>query len=239
MTSVWKGDLIDDTILVGASRRDRSHPAGAAPGRGGATAEHRRCRADDHRGRGCHYIGPRAAQSSFLLLRKVLVGICPSDVAIAVHTGRVFVFNYDTHRTISMLDARSGALLSIVDPPGTKLLAFLPNASADDSTPRLVVVSQDPVTRHPSVTILDAASGQVRGIISLAEGQTPLAVDTRHNRLVVGTVKGAVSVLDAMSGHLVRRIRLGTLPVAAAVDALRRRIILVEKARERVTNHWC
>lgn len=169
------------------------------------------------------------------LVGTVDVGICPSVVAVSARSGRVFVLNYDTHRTISMLDARSGAFLRVVDPPGSNLGAFLPDANADDPAQRIFVMSNDQVTGQPSVVVLDAASGRLRGIIRLAQGDTPLAVDTRRNRLVIGTARGVVWVLTATTGRLVRRVQLGAEPAATVVDAAHGRIILVDETTNTVT----
>ena len=147
-------------------------------------------------------------------------------MAVDARTKRLFVVNVDED-TVSVLDARSGALLHTVH------VGQSPTAVAvDERTGRVFVVNShtDPYripTERGSVSMLDARSGAALRTIPVGWDPTVAAVDERKGRIFVvnrnidsrGRLigNGSVSVLDARSGTVLRTIPVGVAPIDVAV----------------------
>lgn len=170
---------------------------------------------------------------SLRVLRTIRVGTAPQFVAADAQTGHVFVTNGgDT--TISMLDARSGAVLRTV------AVGASPGSLVVDAHAGRVFVVTDRGT-----CVLDTRTGSLLRTVaagtssSNAVDHNPIdvAVATRKGRAFVinapaydrhGTRLGdSVSVLDARSGRVLRRLPVGRSPVALALDEGTNRLFVV------------
>lgn len=152
------------------------------------------------------------------VLRTVTVGTFPSVLAIDPQTMRVFVANGGSS-TVSVLDARSGQVVRTVRvSPGPAAIAV------DAPTNRAFVVS-----RVGWVNVLDARSGQVVRTVAVGRFLRTATVDAVTGRVFVADVcaltaqttplgPGAIHLLDARTGTLVRTVTVGTGPFALAVD---------------------
>ncbi len=125
-----------------------------------------------------------------------------------------------------------------------------PSALAVDAhTGRAFVVNRGPLDRHgrptghSTVTVLDASTGVVRGIIPLrppaffeTDATPATAVDTRTGRLFVATsstydssstppgTPGSISVFDTRTGALLRTVQLPYIPGSLTVDERTNRV---------------
>jgi YVTN family beta-propeller protein len=151
------------------------------------------------------------------VLRVVAVGVWPVGLAVDEIAGRVFVAN-STSRTgpgsVSVLDVRTGTVLH-TEPIAAGALALDPPAG------RAFVANLDDRT----VAMLSASSGhRLVTAAALATVPVAVAVDTRLARVFVTNGApyccdaGTVSVLDALQGRALTRVRVGNAPVAVAVD---------------------
>lgn len=157
-------------------------------------------------------------------------------MAVDARTNRAFVTNR-TDDTVSMLDARSGAVLRTL-PVGQGPLSL----AVDTRTRRVFVVNET----AGSVSVLDARTGRryrtvpvgaIRPQPEAAANPVDLAVDERWGHVFVlneGAIDqrgratpGTVSVLDATSGRVVRTIAVGINPSALAVDEAAGRLVVV------------
>jgi YVTN family beta-propeller protein len=132
--------------------------------------------------------------------------------------GRVFVANTSSN-SVSVLDARSGALLRTV------VVGTGPSAVAVDERIGKVFVSTlgDDRTR-----VLDAQSGSVVRTIRVGESPDAVAVDPDTDRVVVATRDDAsASVLDARRGDVLDTVTVGVQPLAVAVDGQTSRAFVV------------
>jgi len=153
----------------------------------------------------------------------VLVVRAGLNGALVVDERRQHVFvvtqRFD-HGTVTMLDARTGALLRSI-PIGARPIA----AAADARTGRVFVANQD----RNTVDVLDAETGTDIRRVPIGEGPTALIIDERIGRVFVGRDDGSVSVLDAMTGQVLRmRARQALL---RAVDEQRGRVFLTSPGR--------
>ncbi|HKC73736.1 MAG TPA: YncE family protein [Chloroflexota bacterium] len=164
------------------------------------------------------------------LVRSVTVGQAPGPIAVDQRTGRAFVINQNSD-SVSVLDTHSGALVHT-----TNLGGDLFDLAVDEQTGRVFVangnnvqVNGRPSMLDGSVSILDATSGRLVRSVSVGMLPTAVAVDARSGRVFVankGPVdgnlvplgNGAVTVLDARSGAVLRTVGVGTYPTAIAVD---------------------
>ncbi len=168
------------------------------------------------------------------LAQTIPVGRLPDALAIDPLAGRAFVAD-DGDATVSALDLATGRVVRSV-------ASGVPNAPAplalavDTQTHRLFVAEHTDNDAHSAVYLFDTRSGTPLAIIRVGPEVSALAVDAPHNRVVVATEEGSsislpsaarrgvlapgsISLLDARTGAIVRKIRLGVVPVAGAVDA--------------------
>jgi len=147
------------------------------------------------------------------VLRTVAVG---GPIAVDERSGRVFI---PAPRRIAMLDARSGALLRTIPLHDGKRPDALTVASA---TVRVFVVTSSlpQSSGYETVHTLGARDGRLIQAINVGWAPDSIALDRRRGRLyianvnaitahgVVTPVSGRISVLDARSGKLRRRIAM-------------------------------
>jgi DNA-binding beta-propeller fold protein YncE len=112
-----------------------------------------------------------------------------------------------------------------------------------DARTRLVIVADG---FDGSVTLLDARTGTVlhtiaAGVVAPEAGDyvspTDLVVDARRGHVFAiaahsTATQGSVLMLDATSGHLLRRLPVGLSPVALALDATTGRLFVVNMRGE-------
>lgn len=161
------------------------------------------------------------------LLRTIPVGSGADTLAVDARTGRVFVGNRLTG-TVGVLDARDSTWLRTV------VVGGQPSALAvDQRRGRVYVVTGDSGT----VSVLDAARGRLLRTVQVAPHPRlgyplpdPLAVDEGRDRVYVtmggglepvgGSLvvrgQGTLTVLDARSGAVRRRLGVGVAPLALA-----------------------
>jgi YVTN family beta-propeller protein len=140
------------------------------------------------------------------LLRTVALNRSPETAIVATRTDRVFVLN-DESDLVSVLDAARGTVLR------TLSVASI-DAAVDERSSHVFVAGDD------ALTMLDARSGRVLDTERLSAGYAQgIAVDPRTQRAFVTNFgDDTVSVADTTSGHVVRVLRVGRVPVAVAVD---------------------
>lgn len=150
---------------------------------------------------------------SGVLVRTVKLGHYPTVVAVDEADARVFTLNdaipaspesnMSGGSTLSVLDARSGALIrSVPIGPNTGSLAV------DRRTGHLFLAN----TGDDTMRLLDARSGLPLRTVALSGGvPQALAVDTQTGRAFVGSTggQGSVDVLDTRTGQTMRTLQLG------------------------------
>ncbi len=169
------------------------------------------------------------------LIRATKVGQGPGLLAIDEPHGRVVVANV-LDNSVSVLDARGGALVRTVfgglEPRGL---------AVDGRTGRAFVVTGDGTVR-----VLDTGNGalihaiNVGATAAMDDLSREIAVDERDGRVfVVSPRRNAVSVLDARGGAILRTVRVGTTPIAVAVDSTRGRAYVVSQGSPQpVPDRW-
>src|ERR687886_814549 len=135
-------------------------------------------------------------------------GLLPLSVSVDERARRAYVINQNTN-TLSILDARSGALLRAVAMGQSPALLLV-----DERSRRVLVVNQSSNT----VTVLDAQKGAVLRTVAVGEYPDSAALDARRGRAFVGAFDGTVSVIDTRSGKLLRTTMVGGGVNALAVD---------------------
>jgi DNA-binding beta-propeller fold protein YncE len=147
------------------------------------------------------------------VLRTILVGRDPATVVAGEPTGRVFVVHgRPGHRGYFIDNGSSGT--DVLDArSGARLRTAAVGASPADDIGAAIythLVAVDPRTGHAFV--IDRP-----------------AVDRKGT-----STRGSVSVLDARSGRVLRRIPVGTAPMALAVDETTTRLFVVNEDPERM-----
>lgn len=126
------------------------------------------------------------------LMRRTPVGLSPVAAVVSERTGHVFVAN-QLSRTLSILNATTGAVVA------TTPVTVDPIAVAvDDQRARVLAIGVDNPADRPG------GSNVVNNLLYAIAAQKGF--------------NGAVSVLDARSGVMVRTVREGQFPSAVAVD---------------------
>lgn len=158
------------------------------------------------------------------LLRTVVVGRAPKDMAVDVRDGHVFVINA-ADDSLSMLDAQSGTVTRTFNLSRSSPIDAI---GLDSETHHIFVVTDDGMIR-----MLDANNGRMIRIIQLHRVSMSeplhLAVDTQADRVVVADPSDAtVSVLDARHNIILRRTILSPDPDinGVAVDARTGRVVV-------------
>lgn len=166
--------------------------------------------------------------------------VAPRPAALAVDgaAGRVLVASSGPPSAISILDTHSGQLLSTI-PLRTPLFLSPYGLAVDEVTGRAFALNRgtyNPATGEPtgrgSVLVLDSRTGRLLRTVPLGSDPGVVAVDARRGRVFVlngGTASnmngavhphddGSISVLDAVTGAVLRTIPAGGNPGLAAVD---------------------
>jgi YVTN family beta-propeller protein len=147
-------------------------------------------------------------------VRTIAVGRVPTAVVVDARTRHVFVANLGS-KTVSMLDAASGAVLATV------AVAHHPSALAVATTVGRVFAVSDDVTPDGAgrVSVLDASSGRLLRTVAVGQGPHTLAMHEHTGRVfVTNQVDASVSLLDIHSGRLLRTVIVGQGEHALAVD---------------------
>lgn len=168
------------------------------------------------------------------VLRVVPVGRSPQAIAIEVRARRVFVANLNSG-SVSVLDARSGALLHTIN-AGNYAVAI----AVDSMTKRVFLANYGADGTDRTMSVLDSHNLTDLRTVTMEHGSAALAVDEMAGRIYVVNrtpsraisvrAPGAVSVLDARNGTVLRTILVGVDPVAVAVDSQTRRVFVVNAA---------
>jgi DNA-binding beta-propeller fold protein YncE len=133
-------------------------------------------------------------------------------------SGRVFVI-CPLNQSLRVLTARNGSLMQTVP-----LHAYPTALAVDDATERVFVT-----TLHNTVVMVDAVSGRILRTVPVGLAPRALAVDPRSRRVFVvnegsydakgyTTRDGSVSVLDALTGRVLRTVPLQGNGGLIAVD---------------------
>lgn len=160
------------------------------------------------------------------LIATVPVPFGPTAAAIDGTRARTFVTSVGmqkrdgsspSHGSVSMLDARSGAVLF------TDKVGRGPSAVAiAEKTGHVFVANRDDGT----VSIVNANTGRVVRTVRVGTQPSIIAVDDRMGHVFVANQGNqTVSMLDARTGALIRTLQVG-FPAALAVDARAGRVII-------------
>ncbi len=162
--------------------------------------------------------------------RTVTVGVNAQALAVSDAALRVFVVDAgygSPSYTVSVLNARTGAMLRIVHVAATRPTAI----AVDDQRRRIFVVNAGPLNSagaasgRGSVSVLDGANGIVLHTTMVGQNPTTLAVDGATGRVFVVnsgatvTSRGSVSILDAAGARVMRTVPVGAGAGAVVVDA--------------------
>lgn len=159
---------------------------------------------------------------------------------VDARTDRAFVARYgsaDSKGYVDVLDARTGNLLRVVS-----VGKFTEAAALDERTGRVFALNQEhrdsrcqclPLG-NGSVSVLDAANGQVVRTVPLGRSPRQPIVDVRDAYALVPDSRG-VEVLDARDGRLLRTVpiradKYGNPATLEAVDEQRGRVLAVNAA---------
>lgn len=157
-------------------------------------------------------------------------------------TNRVFVTAGDLQQ-LDVLDARTGRRLRTVRHMDS------PACPAVDARTGRVYIALDgpgmPGSRATTsqVAILDGRSGAVMRRVGVAANPGALAVDSRTGHVLVSSIGlvgrlgvprgfGTLSVLDGVSGQVVRTIQTGVTPTDVAIDGRAGRAVVVNSASD-------
>lgn len=170
----------------------------------------------------------------------------PAALAVDGAAGHVVVASAGPPSAISVLAARDGRLLATV-PLSTSLFLSPYAVAVDEVASRAFVLNRgayNPATGEPtglgSVLVLDTRTGQLLSTVTLGHDTGALAVDPDRGRVVVvnfGTASnvkgivhvhddGALNILDASSGAVLRTIPARGNPEIAAIDPRSGRVMV-------------
>jgi YVTN family beta-propeller protein len=150
----------------------------------------------------------------------VAVGKNPRAVDVDEGRNRAFVANSGSD-TVSVLDARTGALLRTV------AVGTTPTTVAVDATYGHVFVAN---RGSGTISVLDARTGTVLRTIAVGRAPGALEVDpTRRRVFVANTGSGTVSVLDLQTGALLRTVAVGKSPTDVVMDRVGDRAFVVNR----------
>lgn len=140
----------------------------------------------------------------------------PGPLLVDQRASRVFALDADAD-TVSVLDARSGALLHNV------YAGTMPQLLAEDERAGHVFVG----ALDLQLLVLDSRRGRVVRAVKLADLPGALAVDERNNRVFVGTMGGLLETIDARSGAVLNDTRVGVSVSTIAIDQRAGRVVAV------------
>ena len=157
-------------------------------------------------------------------------------IAVDEHAGRAIVGGGAGPTTLSLIDTQTGALLQAVDLGGGSCRAVAVAVGAG----RTFVLERAPGNTGTSdvVSMLDTRTGTLMRVVRVPLAPIAVAVDEQGGHVFVASEgrrkgfgntlgAGTLSMLDARTGALIRRVPLGIHPVTAAVDGRTRRVFVV------------
>jgi DNA-binding beta-propeller fold protein YncE len=174
------------------------------------------------------------------LVRTIPLGPGLMALAAVPSTGRIFVA-CASDSTVRVFDTRRGALLRAV-----RVGAAPWSMAVDEPAGRVFVATAG----DHSLSTLDARTGRLLHTTRLDGGSNPLAtdpyamaVDAARDRLYVAQwgrldvsghfeSRGTLSILEARTGALLRRIAVGVTPQAMAVDETSGRLVVASGGGE-------
>lgn len=178
-------------------------------------------------GRGRAIICSRAAGLLSMLdtqrmqvIRRVPVGgTCPTDLAVDVRRGRVYV---PTSLGVRVLAMPTGIVLrTVVLPAQTQAVAV----AVDPRTGRAFVTGSG-----NTVSILNGRGAALVRTVTVGQNPGPVVVDASSGHVfVVNSGADSVSMLDARTGTVLRTVPVGAFPVALAVDGRTGRVFVVNQ----------
>ncbi len=183
----------------------------------------------------------RAFAGADAVLRTIPLSISDAAGAITVdeHTERAIVVGGGRPTTLSLIDTQTGTLLRAVDLGGGSGRAVAVAAG------HAFVLEIENATRNTGtagtsgiVSMLDTRTGALMRVVRVPQTPTVVTVDEQGGHVFVASEgrrkgfgntlgAGTLSMLDARTGALIRRVPLGIHPVTAAVDGRTRRVFVV------------
>lgn len=162
------------------------------------------------------------------VVRTIPLGIQLGTVASDEQSQHVFVVS-SSDNTVSMLDARSGTRIRTIT-----LQAQPAGLAVDEQTGRIFVTATD-----NTLSMLDARNGAILRTVTVGMNPTAVVVDGLRKHVFVlnrtdfagsGTTGAdSVSVLDATSGRVLRRIPVGRFARDMALDETSGRLVIVNQ----------
>jgi DNA-binding beta-propeller fold protein YncE len=115
--------------------------------------------------------------------------------------------------------------------PNPVAVALAPEAGRVFVLSRGAVDATDNPLGPGTVSVLDAATGAVVGVVDVGIDPFAVAVDERAGRVFVvnRNPSGTVGVLDARDGHLLQTVHVGSWPQAVAVDEGAGRVLIANR----------
>ncbi len=185
----------------------------------------------------------RAFAGADAVLRTIPLSSSDAAGAIAVdeHVGRAIVVGGGRPTTLSLIDTQTGTLLRAIDLGGGSGRAVAVAVAAGHT----FVLEIENALRNTGTTgtsgivsMLDTRTGTLMRVIRVSQAPTVVAMDEqgghvfvasegRRNKIGNTLGAGTLSMLDARTGALIRRVSLGIHPVTAAVDGRTRRVFVV------------
>jgi DNA-binding beta-propeller fold protein YncE len=151
-------------------------------------------------------------------VRPIALDAAPDTVALDPGASRAFVASARAG-AVTILDLSRGRVLRRVPVGAPTTLAPLALALAPH-THHLFVADRTDLPVPSVVEMLDSRGGDRLATVPVGQEAAALAVDARHERvLVADETDGTLSLLDTRTGTLRRTVPLGLLPLALAVDA--------------------
>lgn len=162
-----------------------------------------------------------------MALRVIQVGKDPGDIAIDPLRRRVFVLNAD-EASVSVLDADTAMLLRTVSVGQGQLGGA--SIVVDEQAGRVLVTKAQ--ASDDTISLLDAATGQLRQIVHGPYGTARIVVDERNGHAFIPA--GVVGVLDTHTGQLhtvpVTQTGVTAISLPMAVDQHSGRVFAINDA---------
>jgi len=169
-------------------------------------------------------------------------GVPSTDVVTDDALGHIFVTSFSiqagtfTGSWVSMLDARSGAVLRVLHQDTAPL-----HIVCDQARSRVYVVDEAPLSKGAvsNLTVLDAGTGMVISTVFVNRRPRAIAVDDKGRVFVIAQPSGAsgtalgpglLGVVEPQHGHVVRVTKIAQDPQQVVVDNKRGRVFVVASA---------
>ncbi len=176
----------------------------------------------------------------------VLVGQRPLGIAVDGRMSHAFVVN-NLSGDVDVLDTRSGAKVRTFAIPLASRSEWLQTVAVDTYSSRVFAISSGPSVRSTTTafattaTVLDTQRGRYVGAVSLPGLVKGITIDERRNHDFVLTdaafppyrgrsnLRGALCMLNATTGALLRITAVGVMPIGIAVDRWAERVLVIEQ----------